>query len=150
MTVFELLAATAGTRIVATRHFVFDNRCAVDLLGTFTGVAMSSCLLVRVAEVIFLLVVTLAALLRSGLLYILLLHLRNLSAHEDADGAVVHVVDHGIPQLHTLQFEDEQRVFLLVAGVLYTVAQFVELSQVLFPVVVDDMEEDSFLEFLND
>ena len=36
------------------------------------------------------------------------------AAHEYADDTVIHVVDHIVEQLHTLELEDEQRVFLFV------------------------------------
>ena len=78
-------------------------------------------------------------LLWSSFLY-LLLHLRNLGTRQDRTDAVIHLVDHIIPYLCTFQFEDQQRVFLLVAGILHRVLQFVELTEILLPGVIDHME----------
>ena len=71
--------------------------------------------------------------LGGSLANLLLLHLRNLSAVQHSHRAVVHLVNHVVPYLCTLQLEDEQWVFLLVAGVLYRVTQFVKLAQILLP-----------------
>ena len=91
----------------------------------------------------------LGALLRSCFLY-LLLHLRNLGTRQDGADAVIHLIDHIVPNLGTLQLEDQQRIFLLVGCILYRVFQLVELTQVLLPRIIDDMQEDSFLKFLDD
>ena len=84
-----------------------------------TGIVLGSCTLVRIAELLLAnllfrlrVLLALSVLLRSSLLY--LLHLRNLGTGKDRADAVVHLVNHLIPYLCTLQFEDEQRVFLLV------------------------------------
>ena len=117
---------------------------------------LGGCLLVSVHQLLLTnlllalrVLLTLGALLRSGLLY-LLLHLRNLGTCQDRTDAVVHLVDHIIPHLGTLQFEDQQRILLLVAGVLYRVLQFVELAQVLLPRIVDNVEQDALLKLLHD
>ena len=84
-----------------------------------------------------------------GSSFLYLLHLWNLSAHEDRYGAVVHGVHHVVKQLNRLQLEDEQRVFLLVRGVLYRVFQLVELAEVLLPSLVDDVQQNLLLELLD-
>ena len=60
---------------------------------------------------------TLCPLLRSSLLN--LLHLRNLGTCEDAADTVIHLIDHSIPYLRTLEFEDQEWVFLLIGCILY-------------------------------
>ena len=71
-------------------------------------------------------------------------------AHDDAYSAVVYLINHVVEQLGTLQFEDEQRVFLLVAGIVYAVLEFVEQSQVLLPCVVNNVKDDCFVESSHD
>ena len=80
---------------------------------------------------------------------LLLFHYWNLSTHQDAADAVVHVVDHAVPDLGTLQLEDQQWILLLVACVLYRVAEFIELAEVLLPVVINHLEDNVLLEFLH-
>ena len=66
-------------------------------------------------EVGLLLCIALLVLLWRCLAHILRLLLRQLATHEDRGYAVVHLVYHIVPELHTLKLEDEERVFLLVA-----------------------------------
>ena len=118
MAVLEFLATTAWTWVVASGELVLNERSA-RLLGT--GVVSSGGSLVGILKLL-LVEITLGLgvlrllltrhLLRSFLRS--LLHLRNTTTHEYADDTVVHVVDHVVEQLHTLEFEDEQRVFLFV------------------------------------
>ena len=121
MAILELLAGTAGTGVVASGQLLLHNRGA-GLLGT--GVLSCGTCLVGVGHLLLVQVllalgvlVALGALFGGSLLY--LLHFWDGTTHQDRHDAVVHVVDHGIPHLGTLQFEDEQRVFLFVAGVLH-------------------------------
>ena len=81
--------------------------------------------------------------------WLLLLHDRNLTTHQDAGDAVVHIIDHSVPYLCTLQLEDKQWVLLLVAGILYRVLQLIELAEVLLPVIIDDVEYYALLELLH-
>ena len=111
---------------------------------------MGSCGLTGVCQVIFLLVIALTSLCRGSLTNLLLLHFRNLTAHQDARRLVVHVVNHAVPELRTLQFEDQQRVFLFVRSVLHAVSQFVQLPQVLFPILINDMQNDALLKLFHD
>ena len=67
-------------------------------------------------------------------------------SHDDAYRAVVDLVYHVVEELCALQFEDEQWVFLLVAGVVYAVLQLVEQAEVLLPGIIDDVQDDSFVE----
>ena len=88
---------------------------------------------------------------RSCLLHrSLLLKHGNLTAHQEAGDAVVHVVDHRIPELSALEFEDQQRILLLVRCILNAMAQLIELTEVLLPVVIDDVEHDKLLKLLDD
>ena len=151
MAVLELLAASARTRVVASRELVLNQRSVV-LFDVLASVVVSGSLLCRVVEFGLLLSVLLAlcTLLGSCLAHLLLLlHFRNLSACEDRSDAVVHVVHHRVEELSTLELEDEQRVLLLVRSVLHAMAQLVELAKVLLPAVVDDVEHDDALELLN-
>ena len=68
----------------------------------------------------------------------------DLSAHQDGGSLAVHRVDHRFKQVVRLQFVDQQRVFVLVAGVLHGVAQFVHLAQVLLPSVVDGVQDGAY------
>ena len=74
------------------------------------------------------------------------LQFRYHGAHDDGYGAVVDLVNHVVEQLGTLQLEDEQGILLLVASIMYTVLQLVEQSQVLLPSIIDDVQDDSFVE----
>ena len=74
------------------------------------------------------------------------LQFRYHGTHDDADGAVVDLVYHVVEQLCTLQLEDEQGVLLFVAGIVYAVLQLIEQSQVLFPCIVDDVQDDGLVE----
>ena len=77
------------------------------------------------------------------------MHLRYSASHEDADDTVVHVVHHIVEQLHAFEFEDEQRVFLFVGSVLHAVLEFVKFPEVLFPALVDDVQENHLLKLLD-
>ena len=152
MAVLELLAGATGTGIVTSRQFVLHNRGA-GLLGT--GVLGGSGSLIGINHLLLLqillalrVLLSLCVLLGGSLLY-LLLHLRNSGTCQDAGDAVVHVVNHVVPYLGTLQLEDEERVFLLVAGVLNRVLQFIELAEVLLPGIVDDMQQNLLLKLLD-
>ena len=110
------------------------------MLSRLARVVLGGCLLVLVDEVLALLLgVALAVLLGVGFAHLVLLHFGNLSAREDGGDAVVHVVHHVVEELGALEFEDEERVFLLVGGVAHAMLEFVELAEVLFPAVVDDV-----------
>ena len=118
MAVLEFLATTAWTWVVASGKLVLNERSAW-LLGT--GVVSSGGSLVRILKLLLVEVAlglgVLRLLLAWHLLWSLLrslLHLRNTTTHEYADDTVVHIVHHIVEQLHTLEFEDEQRVFLFV------------------------------------
>ena len=73
-----------------------------------------------------------------------------MSTHQYADGLVIDLVHHGIEELHAFEFENQQGVFLFVAGVLYGMFQLVQFAQVLFPRLVDGMQHDGLLESLHD
>ena len=78
-----------------------------------------------------------------------LLHFRNTATHKNAHDTIVHVVDHRVKQFHTLEFEDEQRVFLFVRSILHTVLQFVEFAQVFLPALVDDVQQYHLLKLFH-
>ena len=118
MAVLEFLATTAWTWVVASGKLVLDERSA-RLLGT--GVVSSGGSLVGILKLLLVEVALGLGVLRLLLAWHLLrsflwslLHFWNAAAHENADDTIVHVVDHVVEQLNTLEFEDEQRVFLLV------------------------------------
>ena len=157
--VLELLAAATGTRVVRARHLLGTVGRVVGLLRRLAGVVAGgsllglTCLLELTlgVEILLLLYILLAVFLLLCLLDLLgRLHLGDLAAHEDACRAVVHIVDHVVPELDALQLEDQQRIFLLIAGVLDRVAELVEQTEVLLPVVVDDVKEDDLLKLLDD
>ena len=118
MAVLEFLATTAWTWVVASGELVLNERSAWLLT---TGVVSSGGSLIGILKLLLVEVAlglgVLRLLLTRHLLWSLLrslLHFWNAAAHEYADDTVVHVVDHVVEQLNTLEFEDEQRVFLLV------------------------------------
>ena len=142
MTVLEFFAATAGTGIVRARHLLTDDGLAM-LLSALASVLLCSLLLcaLDLVDVVFLLLIALSVLLGRSLLHLLALHLhRNLTTHEEAGHAGVHIVDHRIPELGTLEFEDQQWILLLVGRVLHAMAQLVELTEVFLPVIIDDVD----------
>ena len=69
---------------------------------------------------------------------------RNVAAHQSGYGGIVDAVHHLVEEFHTFQLEDEQRVFLLVASILYRLLEFVKLAQVFFPSIVYVVKEDGF------
>ena len=95
------------------------------------------------------LLTTLRAGLGRRLAHLLRLADGNLTTHEDADGLVVNLVNHCVEEVDGLQLEDEQRVLLLVRGILHGVLQLVEFAEVFFPGLVDDVQHDGFLERLH-
>ena len=152
MAVLELLTATAWAWIVRTRHALCTVWSAVYfcvLASILVGCCLLSCTFCIDVN-LALYVVLLGVLLWCCLLNLLLLfHYWNLTTHQDAADAVVHVVDHAVPDLGTLQLEDQQWILLLVAGILYRVAEFIELAKVLLPVVINHLEDNVLLEFLH-
>ena len=82
-------------------------------------------LLGGIAEVVFLLMIALASLFRCSLVYALLLHFWDLSAHEDGRSSIVDVVDHGVPDSGALKLKDQEGVLLLVGCVPYAMAKFI-------------------------
>ena len=119
MAVLEFLAAATWTWVVASGKLVLHDGSTPLLIAC---ILRGSCSLVGIAE---LFLVEVALCLGIFRLLVLLGHflwsfLRSLlqfwyaAAHENADDTVVHVVNHGVKQFNALQFEDEQRVFLLV------------------------------------
>ena len=153
MAVLELLSAAAWTWIVRTRHVLCTVWSAVHLISSLAGILVGCCLLCCTLSIdihLALYVVLLGVLLWCCLLnWLLLLHDRNLTTHQDAGDTVVHVIDHSVPNLCTLQLEDEQWILLLVAGILYRVLQLIELAEVLLPVIIDDVEYHALLELLH-
>ena len=152
MAVLELLARATRTWIITSGQLVLNYRLVVHLgtsvvLGCSLLVAIDQLLLADVLLALNILL-ALSVLLGSGLLN-LLLHLRNLAAGEDRADAVVHLVDHIVPNLGALELEDQQRILLLVRGILYRVLQLVELTQILLPRVVDNVEQNALLKLLD-
>ena len=89
-------------------------------------------------------------LLRLGFTDILALSgLNDLTTHQNRSYAIVHVVDHLIPDLRTLELKNHQGIFLLVRSVLNAMAQIIKLTKVLFPIIINDMQHHALLEFLH-
>ena len=57
-----------------------------------------------------------------------LLTYRDLSTHQDGGCLTVHVVYHCLEQVVRFKFVDQQRILVLVASVLYGVAQLIHLT----------------------
>ena len=153
MTVLKLLARATWAWIITSGQLILNNWLMVLLSA---GVVLSCGLLIAVDKLLLTnvllalnILLALSVSLRSGLLN-LLLHLGYTAAGEDRADAVVHLVDHLVPNLGTLELEDKQWILLLVRGILYRVLQLVELAEVLLPTIVDDVEQDALLELLND
>ena len=104
-------------------------------------------LLVGIAQVLllFAILAEVLTLFRGGLTNLLRFLYRDLSAHQDGDCLVVYLVYHRVEQVHRLQLVNQQRVFLFVAGILYGMFQIVQLAQVFFPCLVDDVQQDRLL-----
>lgn len=143
MAVLKLLSTAAWARIVTSGQFFFVYRLP-SCFGVLASVLVCGSALCRIRQVIFLFGVPLAALFGCGLAYLLTLYLGYLRSHQHAYDAVVHLVHHVVKQFHALQLEYNQRVFLLVGCVLYTVFQLVECAQILLPAVVDYMQKYGF------
>ena len=142
MTVLELLAATARAWVVATNGFLHADWFAFGILAC---IALCRSLLVGIVQVNFCLVVTLLLFVAFGVgsnFYIAVLLHRYLSAHQYRYGLVVDFAYHLVEQCYRLELEYQQRVFLLVACILYRVLEFIEVAQVLFPCVVDGVEQN--------
>ena len=143
MTLLELLARATWTRVVTSWQLVLDDWIAWLLPSC---VLLGCCSLVRIGqpfliEVLLRLCILLALMLWFWSCLLHLLYFGDLCTCENGADAVVHLINHRIPHFSALKFKDEQGVFLLVAGVLYRVFQFVELSQVFFPGVINDVKQ---------
>ena len=79
------------------------------------------------------------------LTHLLWIACRYLTAQKDSYRTAIEAVKHLLEDIERLQFVDEQWVFLLVASVLYGLLEFVQLAQVLFPLVVNHEEQHTFL-----
>ena len=152
MAILELLTTSARTGVVGTRQVLGHIRHTPLGLLPLTRIltcrlALSLFVLVKVR---LLLCVVLSVLLGLSLAHFLpfLVH-SHLSAHQDGGNTVVHIVYHLVPNFGTLKFEDNQRVFLLIGSVLHTVAEVIELAEILFPIIVNDMEQHALLKFLH-
>ena len=69
----------------------------------------------------------------------------DLSAQQDSYGATVEVVEHTSEDIERLEFVDQERVFLLVAGVLYAALEVVQGAQVLLPFIINHVEQGALL-----
>ena len=143
----ELLTTAAGTRVVAARQFFHTDGLHGLALACVAGCSL---LLLHIREVATRLLILRAALgsrligSRRGL------QLGYHGTHDDGDGAVVDGIDHVVEELDTLEFEDEERVLLLVAGVVHAVLEFVEQAQVLFPGIIYGMQNHHLVESRHD
>ena len=70
----------------------------------------------------------------------------NLTAQENSQGTAVEGVKHLFEDIERLEFIDQQRVFLLVGRVLYGLFEVIQLTKVLFPLIVNHIEQHTFLE----
>ena len=68
--------------------------------------------------------------------------------HQDAHYAVVDFVNHRVEERCALKLEDDKRIFLLVAGVLYRLFQLVKVAEVFFPFVIDNLQQYGLLKLL--
>ena len=71
---------------------------------------------------------------------------RDVGTHQEGDDVLVDVLQHGLEQVERLELVDDQRVFLLVGGVLHRFLQVVEFAEVFLPGVVDEAEGDALLD----
>lgn len=77
----------------------------------------------------------------SGLLY------RNLSAHQNRDCLIIDLVYHcGQTGWQTPVCRSTTDLSVHIAGVLYRMFQFIQFAQVLFPRLIDNVEQDWFFE----
>ena len=83
------------------------------------------------------------------LLYAIGFLLMNLSAKEDGYRAAVEVIEHALEDIERLELVDQQRVFLLIGRVLHGLLEVIQLTEVLFPLIVDDEEQHTFLELFD-
>ena len=153
MAILVFFAAAAGAGIVAANLGAVVHDRGDGLAGT--GVCAGGlCLLALCLGGLVEVLVGLDKMLQVGLghvggwgvVYVALGHDGDGAAHEHGDGSVVDLVDHVVEEVDGLELEDEERVFLLVGGVLHGLLQFVEGTEVFFPCVVDGVEEDCLLE----
>ena len=136
MTVLELLAAAARTRVVTAGSLLHADGFTYLL----TGVAGGSRTLVRVTQVTVAVLAVLAALLTvlgRCLAYALRIRLRNLSTHQYGDCLVIHLVHHVVKQCDGFQLEYEQRILLFIAGILHGMFQLIQLTEILLPAVIN-------------
>ena len=71
---------------------------------------------------------------------------RNLSSEKERKDILVKVFQHLAEEVEALELVDEERVLLLVCGVLYRLLQVVHIAEMLLPLVVDLEEGDSLAE----
>ena len=83
---------------------------------------------------------------QASLLEFGLLHNRQLADVQEGDDFFADAHEQLVEQVEGFEFVDQQRVFLLVGGVLHALLEVVHSAEMLFPGVVDDGEGDALFE----
>ena len=163
MTVLVLLAAAAGAGVV-TAHFLLHPDGLLRLTRRGTRGRLRLCALRVGAAWSRIGVVLLGAItahvgaalgdglthFRGGLTFLVGRLLDgDLATHEDGDRLAVHRLDHRLEQVVSLEFVDQQRVFVLVAGVLNGLTEVVHVAKMFLPRLVDGEQCDGLLEGLD-
>ena len=73
----------------------------------------------------------------------------DLTTQQDRYRTAVEGIEHAFEDMEGLEFIDQQRVFLLVRRILHGLLEVIQLTEMLFPLIVDDIEEHTFLELLD-
>ena len=139
MAVLVLLAATAGAGVVAADLLLHTDRLG-DLLLLSVAVRLGQQVLALLADL------RLVDALRTRLTHGVRVLCRDVGTHQEGDDVLVDVLQHGLEQVERLEFVDDQRVFLLLGGVLHRLLKVVEFEEVFLPGVVDEAEGDALLD----
>ena len=84
-----------------------------------------------------------------GLLHMIGFGHMDLTAQQNCDRTTVKGIEHGFEDMERLQFVYQQRIFLFVARVLHALLEVVQLTKMLFPFIVDHIEQHAFLELFD-
>ena len=150
MTALVLLSRPAWARVVAADLFFNANGLLLFFYGCIGARLFGStfCLLpsafIDPLPSSYFQTAGVHALRRVCLTYLSLLFGWQRSFCEEGDNIFIHPHKHLLEEVEGFKFINEQRIFLFVHRVLYTLFQLVEFAQVFFPRVVDHGEHDIF------
>ena len=132
MAVLVLLTRAARTRIVPADLLVDMDR-SIGLLFAIGGEIIAACLhLAHVGPAA-------RSLGRTGLAVVTQRHER---PEQERKHILVEILEHRGEEVITLELVHHEGIFLLISGILYAGTEIVHLAQMLFPMLINLVEDD--------